>query len=188
MTQAVKNLPATQEMRVRSLSWEDPLKKGMATHSNILAWRIPRTEEPGGLCSMGSQSVGHNWVTNSVFLELWLFCLYITWWPLSLNIINRDVSMLFFSRPVEPGSLWPHGLQHSRPPCPSPSPEVCPSSCPLHRWCPPAVSSSAALFSVLLQTYYTATLSIWLCGFPIIHLIVSSCQKCKWFLILGPSK
>ena len=60
MAQAVKNLPAVQETRVRSLSWEDPLKKGMATHSSIPAWRIPWTEEPGGLQSMESQSVGHN--------------------------------------------------------------------------------------------------------------------------------
>ena len=48
-------------MWVRSLGWEDPLEKGMATHSSILAWRIPWTEEPGGLQSMGSHRVGHNW-------------------------------------------------------------------------------------------------------------------------------
>ena len=53
----VKNLPVIQEPWVRSLAWEDPLEKGMATHSSILAWRIPRTEEPGGLQSMGSQRV-----------------------------------------------------------------------------------------------------------------------------------
>ena len=47
----VKNLPAMQETRVQSLDWEDPLKKGMTTHSSILAWRIPWTEEPGGLYS-----------------------------------------------------------------------------------------------------------------------------------------
>ena len=56
----VKNLPAVQETWVQSLGWEDPLEKEMATHSSILAWRIPRTEEPGGLQSMGSQRVGHN--------------------------------------------------------------------------------------------------------------------------------
>ena len=54
MTQAVKNLPAMQEPWVQSLGWEDSLKKGMATHSTILAWRIPQTEEPGGLQSTGS--------------------------------------------------------------------------------------------------------------------------------------
>ena len=56
----VKNLPAVQEMQVQSLGREDPLEKEMATHCSILAWRIPRTEEPGGLQSTGSQRVGHN--------------------------------------------------------------------------------------------------------------------------------
>ena len=55
MAQTIKNLPAMQEMPVRSLGWEDPLEKGMATHSNVLAWIIPWTEEPSGLLSMGSQ-------------------------------------------------------------------------------------------------------------------------------------
>ena len=50
VAQTVKNLPAVQEAWVLSLGWEDPLEKGMATHSSILAWRIPRTEEPGHLC------------------------------------------------------------------------------------------------------------------------------------------
>ena len=58
--QMVKNLPAMQETRVRSLGQEDPLEKGMATHSNSLAWRIPRTEKPGGLQSMESQRVRQN--------------------------------------------------------------------------------------------------------------------------------
>ena len=53
----VKSLPEMQETRVRYLGWEDPLKKGMATHSNILAWRIPQTEEPGRLLSMESQRI-----------------------------------------------------------------------------------------------------------------------------------
>ena len=60
MAQTVNNLPAMQETWVRSLGWEDPLEKGMATNSSVLAWRIPRTEEPGGLQSMGSQRVGHH--------------------------------------------------------------------------------------------------------------------------------
>ena len=58
--QKVKSLRAMQETRVRSLGWEDPLEKGMTTHPSILAWRIPWTEEPGGLQSMGSQRVKHN--------------------------------------------------------------------------------------------------------------------------------
>ena len=56
----VKKLPTVQEMQVRSLDEEGPLEKGMATHSSILAWRIPWTEEPGGLQSMGSQRVRHD--------------------------------------------------------------------------------------------------------------------------------
>ena len=60
MAQRVKHLPAVQETWVRSLGWEDPLEKKMATHSSILAWRILWTEEPDGLQSMGSQSIGHD--------------------------------------------------------------------------------------------------------------------------------
>ena len=60
VAQTVKNLPIMQETWVRSLSQEDPLEKGMATHPSILAWRIPWTEEPGELQSMGSQRVGYN--------------------------------------------------------------------------------------------------------------------------------
>ena len=60
MAQTVKCLPAMWETRVRSLGREDPLEKEMATHSSILAWKIPRTEEPGRLQSMESQRVGHN--------------------------------------------------------------------------------------------------------------------------------
>ena len=60
VAQIVKNLPAMQETRVQYLGQEDPLEKEMATHSYILAWRIPWTEEPGGLHPMGSQGVGHH--------------------------------------------------------------------------------------------------------------------------------
>ena len=59
MSQMVKNLPMMQETCIRSLGWEDPLEKGVAAHSRILAWRLPRTQEPGGLQSMGSQRVRH---------------------------------------------------------------------------------------------------------------------------------
>ena len=60
MTQMVKNLPATQEAQVQSLGQDDPLEEEMATHSSIVAWRIPRSEEPGGLQSTGSQRAGHD--------------------------------------------------------------------------------------------------------------------------------
>ena len=60
----VKHLPAMRETRVWSLGWEDPLEKGMATHSKTLAWKIPWTEEPSRLQSMGLKRVGHDWVTS----------------------------------------------------------------------------------------------------------------------------
>ena len=69
MAQTVKNLPAMQEIWVLPLGRENPPGKEMATHSRILAWRIPWTEEPGGLQSMGSPRVGHDWVTDTY-----------TWW------------------------------------------------------------------------------------------------------------
>ena len=60
VAQMVKRLPAMQETRVQFLGWEDPLEKEMATHSSTLAWKIPWTEEPDRLQSMGSQRVGHD--------------------------------------------------------------------------------------------------------------------------------
>ena len=63
MAQTVKNLPAMQETQVQSLGQEDPLEEGMATHSSILAWRIPWTEGPGGLQSLRLQRVRHDCAT-----------------------------------------------------------------------------------------------------------------------------
>ena len=60
VAQKVKNLPAMQETQIRSLGWEKPLEKGMATHSSFLAWRIPWTEGPDRLLSMGLQRVEHD--------------------------------------------------------------------------------------------------------------------------------
>ena len=60
MARLVKNMPAMQETWVRSLGQEDPLEEGMATHTSILAWKIPWTEEPGGLQSIGLHRVGHD--------------------------------------------------------------------------------------------------------------------------------
>ena len=64
VAQMVKNLPARQETRMQSLGREGPLEEEMATHTSVLAWRIPRTEEPGGLQSVGSQRVGHDWAAK----------------------------------------------------------------------------------------------------------------------------
>ena len=67
VAQTVKCLPAIRETRVRSLVREDPLEKEMAIHPSTLAWKIPWTEEPGGLQSMESQRVGHDWATSLIF-------------------------------------------------------------------------------------------------------------------------
>ena len=69
VVQSVKNLLAVQETWVQSLGLEDALEKEMTTHSSTLTWKIPWTEEPGGLQSMGSQRLEHNWVPNIPFIE-----------------------------------------------------------------------------------------------------------------------
>ena len=66
VAQTVKNLPAVQENRVQSLGWKDPLEKGMAIHSSILARKIPWTEQPGGLQFLGSQRVRYDWAANTL--------------------------------------------------------------------------------------------------------------------------
>ena len=92
VAQLVKNLPVMQETWVQSLGQEDPLENIMAAHSSILAWRIPWTEEPGRLQSMGLQRVGHDWVT---FTLCWLYK------------IGSEVSE---SHSVVSNSLRSHGL------------------------------------------------------------------------------
>ena len=119
------SLPSMMETRVWSLDQEDTLEKGMATHFSILAWRIPWTEEPDRLQSMGSQRVGPNWANSTVQ----------------------------FSRSVVSNSLRPHELQHARPPCPSPTPGVHLNPCPSSRWCHPTISSSVVPFSSHPQSF-----------------------------------
>ena len=70
VVQMVKRHPAMRETQVRLVGLEDPMEKEMATHSAPLAWKIPRTEEPGRLLSMGSQRIGHDWAI-SLSLSLW---------------------------------------------------------------------------------------------------------------------
>ena len=72
VAQMVKRLPAVRETQVQSLGCEDPLEKEMATHPSILAWKIPWTEEPGGLQFVGSQRVEHDWATNTSLVVQWL--------------------------------------------------------------------------------------------------------------------
>ena len=67
MAQTVKNLPAMQETQLRSLGWKDPLEEEMATHSSILAWRIPWTEEPGRFQPLGLQKLEHDLATEHTY-------------------------------------------------------------------------------------------------------------------------
>ena len=100
----LKRLPAMRETGVRSLVQKDPLENEMATHSSVLAWRIPWTEEPGGLQYMGSQRVGHDWVTTLHFIVIKIalfvvfYCSLVAQWFLTL--------------------LWPHGPLLARLVCP----------------------------------------------------------------------
>ena len=135
----VKYPPAIWETWVLSLGWEDPLEKGKATHSSILAWRIAWTK------SMGSQRVGHDWATFT-----FTTC-YFTLKTLGLGSVAGIYNQ--FSCSAMSDSLWPHGLQHARPPCPSPIPGVYSNSCPLSWWCHPTISSSVVPFSSCLQSF-----------------------------------
>ena len=116
VAKTVRNPPAMRETWVWSLGWEDPLEESMATHSSILAWRIPWMEEPGKLPSIGSQRVGHDWMTKHStwvfhkchllyqgfslqFLVLWSFGVMKWCWILSkcFFYINWDGPVLFHS-------------------------------------------------------------------------------------------
>ena len=134
----VKNLPARQETWIQSLGWEDSLEKGMATHFSTLAWRIPWTEEPGGLQSMGSHRVGYDWATdieytciktdissslegNTYISHCWFFFMFFFFF----RIYYREGRKLFLNKklelyyPVQVGSqtlsmtcrFWESGLQ-----------------------------------------------------------------------------
>ena len=98
MAQRVKRLSAMQETQVRSLGREDPREKEMATHSSTLAWKIPWTEEPGRLQSMGSQRVGHNWATSlSLFKDEEKAT--ILYWSIPCSggcILSQDFAFLFW--------------------------------------------------------------------------------------------
>ena len=94
VTQMVKNLPVIQATWVPSLGWEDPLEKGTATHSNILAWRISWTEGPGRLQSMGLQRVGHDWGTFIHYLIFFFFkaVLMKFHWMYTLQFVHLFIS------------------------------------------------------------------------------------------------
>ena len=98
IAQMVKNLPAMQEIQVSSLGQEDPLEKEMATHSSILAWRIPWTEGPGWLQSIGSQRVWHDYVSNTKRI------------PILWNTMPVDTLAWKIPWMEEPGRLQSMGL------------------------------------------------------------------------------
>ena len=107
----------------------------MATHSSILAWKIRWTAEPSGPWGC---IVRHDWATMHV-------C--------SIQGFHRQYSMCFVVQLLSRVWLWPHEPQHARLPCPSPTPGVYPNSCPLSRWCHPAISSSVIPFSSCPQSF-----------------------------------
>ena len=111
VTWMVKNLPAVWETWVWSLGREEPLEKGMAIQYNILAWRIPWTEEPGGLQSMALQRVRHDWSTNTIIL-IFEFCpLFVLpgWHPQRWSIINNNLFLKLCHHPhISPELLQPN--------------------------------------------------------------------------------
>ena len=148
MALVVKNLFANiGDIRHRGLipGQEDPLEKGMAAHSSVLAWRIPWAEEPGGLQSIRSQRVEHDWSTLACMLySLQAYSMVIKYFYTLWNDHHNEsscrsfysisdhipyawfLSLWFqsvqFSQSVVSESLWPHGLQYTRLPCPSSTP------------------------------------------------------------------
>ena len=102
LAQTVKNTPALQETWVPSLGWEDALEKGKATHSSVLAWRIPWAEEPGRLQSMGSQRVGHDWATN-IFTSVYFFIFFSI--PTYPRILDTVPYALQWDRAVYPSCI-----------------------------------------------------------------------------------
>ena len=132
VAQWVKHLPIMRETRVWSLGWEDPLEKEMATHSSTLAWKIPWTEKPGRLQSMGLQRVGHDWATFLSFLSFhdlkwkWKFLsrvwLFETSWtrafqaPLSMEFSSKKTEVFCHSllQEIFPTQGSNSGLPHCR--------------------------------------------------------------------------
>ena len=123
VAQTVKCLPTMRETWVRSLGREFPLEKEMAIHSSTLTWKIPWTEEPGRLQSVGLQRVGYDWATSLHFIKGAAIYKGISY-PCCCSVAKSRVTRR------------PHGLKHSRLLCPPLSLRVCSNSCPLSWWCP----------------------------------------------------
>ena len=129
-------------MQVQSLGWEDPLKKGMATRSSIPAWRIPWTEEPGRLQSMGSQRVEHDWsdlAHSTLFHLLYFSCIVLFY----IIIVVQSWSRIWlFGTWSMPGFPVLHYFS-----------QLCSNSCPLIQWCHPTISFFVARFSSGSQSF-----------------------------------
>ena len=125
VAQTVKRLPAIWETQVRFLGWEDPLEEEMATHSSTLSWKIPWTEEPGGLQSMRSQRVGHDWMASlsflfipylifffSPFLHIQKYLLTIYYMEIiSLSFLLLSITFsLFIQNAVQGGWYWTYSF------------------------------------------------------------------------------
>ena len=166
----------------------------MATHSSVLAWRIPGTGEPDGLPSMGSHRVRHDWSDlaaaaaaawcheKKFFFSLrkcafacWLHH-FLTTWPWE-NHSGFYIYSVQFSHSVVSDSLWPHGLQHTRLSCPSPTSRACSNSCPSCWWCHPTISSSVVPFSPAFNLSQHQGLFQWVSS---LHQVAKVSISIKW--------
>ena len=113
----VKNLPAMWEIRVQPLGQEAPLKKEMATHSSILNWRIPLTEELGGLQSKGMQRVGHDWATNTFtfhFQQVWMRTVLVKLRYIATLVQLECIQKIFFFENKNKNKTFCFILEHTQ--------------------------------------------------------------------------
>ena len=148
VAQTVKHLPTMWEIRVQSLGQEDLLEKEMATHSSILAWKIPWMKEPGRLQSMGSQRVGHDWVT-SLSQEPWISLFPAHDFVVVLYPTVRRYRILRVW--VIPRPPAPNSHPGSKSPLQPPSLPWPPSHCLIFQW--PATHSCAGDSTPLLGSF-----------------------------------
>ena len=161
VTQRVKPLSAMRETWVWSLGLEDPLEKEMATHSGTLGWKILWMKKPGRLQSMGRKELDtaeqihfhfHYHGMPKQYEYIWIPFLFQTSIQKPQASLSEKFSSVQFIHPVVSDSLQPHESQHTRPPCPSPTPRVYANSCPLSRLFHPTISSSVVPFSSCSQS------------------------------------
>ena len=133
-----------QELQIRFLGLKVPLEDEIASRSCILAWRIPWTEEPGRHSPWDCKESNTTEHTHMPWMELKIMSLNV--WKMRKNFKSQ-----FSSVALSSVSLRPHGPQHTRPPCPSPTPGAYSDSCPLSQWCHPTISSCVVPFSRLLS-------------------------------------